>query len=73
VLRGARAGRWQDGPGRVAADRCGSGKITEGFLNAFEARLKPTAAGEVVAAPAAPVAAPSRMMWWLAGAALVLA
>jgi uncharacterized protein len=49
-----------------------AGKITEDFFNAFEARLKPTAAGEVVAAPAAPVAAPSRMMWWLAGAALVL-
>jgi uncharacterized protein len=49
-----------------------AGKLTEDFFNAFEARLKPTTAGEVVAAPAAPTEAPSRMMWWVAGAVLVL-
>jgi uncharacterized protein len=49
-----------------------AGKLTEDFFSAFEARLKPTTAGEVVAAPAAPTEAPSRMMWWLAGAVLVL-
>jgi uncharacterized protein len=49
-----------------------AGKLTEDFFNAFEARLKPTTAGEVVAAPAAPTEAPSRMMWWVACAVLVL-
>ena len=49
-----------------------AGKLTEDFFNAFEARLKPTTAGEVVAAPATPVAAPSRTLWWVAAAAFVL-
>jgi uncharacterized protein len=49
-----------------------AGKITEDFFNAFEARLKPTAAGEVAAAPATVAAAPSRMMWWVAGALVVI-
>jgi uncharacterized protein len=48
-----------------------AGKITEDFFNAFEARLKPTVAGEVAALPATVAAAPSRMMWWLAGALIV--
>jgi uncharacterized protein len=49
-----------------------AGKITEDFFNAFEARLKPTTGGEVAATPAAPTEAPSRMMWWIGGAALAL-
>jgi uncharacterized protein len=50
-----------------------AGKLTEDFFSAFEARLKPAEAGEQAAAPAAPTtAAPSRTLWWVAGAAIVL-
>ena len=48
-----------------------AGKITEDFFNAFEAQLKPTTVGEVAAAHAA-TAPQSRMMWWVAGALVVL-
>jgi uncharacterized protein len=49
-----------------------AGKLTEDFFSAFEARLKPTTAGGVAAEPTPAAKAPSRMMWWLAGAVLVL-
>lgn len=48
-------------------------KIAEDFFTAFEAALKP-AEGAVAEAPAsAPAAGGNRMLWWVAGAVVVLA
>lgn len=52
-----------------------AGKMTADFFDAFDARLRPA---EVAAAPAAPSAVPqarsgSRLVWWIVGAAIVLA
>ena len=50
-----------------------AGKIAEDFFTAFEAALKP-AEGAVAEAPApAPAAGGNKMLWWVVGAAVVLA
>lgn len=53
-----------------------AGKMTADFFDAFEARLRPAEAAAAVAAPAAaapPARTGSRLVWWIVGAAIILA
>lgn len=53
-----------------------AGKMTADFFDAFEARLRPAEAAAAVAAPAAaapPARTGSRLVWWIIGAAIILA
>ena len=53
-----------------------AGKMTADFFDAFEARLKPAEAAVQAASPppaAVPAGPSNRLVWWIVGAAIVLA